>query len=336
MRQSVTTHSRPVSRAQSSTASPSRRPAPQPRAFGQHRGEAEEARARRKREALVIGRHLDRAGDRRADHLVVPLDDEGRESRVVEVGLVLGSGVLDGRQQAAREDRRERLVRRQRDIEPRERVQVLAAGKADDQARRPGGALSRGRRLPDRVDLLMAEAEPEPRVDERVVGSRQHRVVQGEAVGDPAFRGRRVEVPHELGADGGVAGRLDPHVRPPARVAGSADDEACDLAVHQAGDTRRAVRTDERADLLACQVRILVPLVEAGLDEPVRAVALGEQDRGAVQVLLRERHDVGRAKGGGRRHTARVEPGSASRVVLLDGLRSSSRTSARGGLRSTA
>ena len=32
MRQSVTTHSRPVSRAQSSTASPSRRPTPQPRA----------------------------------------------------------------------------------------------------------------------------------------------------------------------------------------------------------------------------------------------------------------------------------------------------------------
>src|SRR4029079_5939145 len=97
-----------------------------------------------------------------------------------------------------------------------------------------------------------------------------------------------------------------------------------------------AVRTDERADLLACQIRVLVPLIEAGLHEPVRAVALGEQERGAVQVLVREGHDVGRAKGGRRGHTARVEPGGAPRVVLLDGLRSSARTSGRGGLRSTA
>ena len=237
MRQSVTTHSRSVSRAHSSTASPSRRPAPQPRASGITEAKPRKPAPGGKRKALVVGRQLDRARDRRADHLAVPLDDERRESRVVEVRLVLGARVLDRRQRAAREDRRKRLVRGQGDVEPREGVQVVEASKADDKPRWRLGALRRGRRLADCVDLLMPEPEPKPGVDERSIGRRHHRVVQREAVCDPALRGRRVEVAHELGIRDCVARRLHPHVRAPARVARSADDEPCDIPVDQARDS---------------------------------------------------------------------------------------------------
>ena len=72
------------------------------------------------------GRDLDRAADRRADDLALVLHDERREPRVVEVGLVLGARLLDRGQRQQREDRRQRLVRGERDVDPRERVDVVA------------------------------------------------------------------------------------------------------------------------------------------------------------------------------------------------------------------
>ena len=98
MRQSVTTKSRPVRRAQAKTASPSRRPAPEPRWSGRTEAKPRKPGARREREAPVCRGHLDRARDRGAEHLSVALDDEGREARVFEVLLVLRAGRLEARQ----------------------------------------------------------------------------------------------------------------------------------------------------------------------------------------------------------------------------------------------
>ena len=54
------------------------------------------------------------------------------------------------------------MVGGQRDVDPRECVEVVDAGEADEEPRRRLGAAPGGRGLADRVYLLMPEPEPEP------------------------------------------------------------------------------------------------------------------------------------------------------------------------------
>ena len=55
----------------------------------------------------------------------------------------------------------------------------------------------------------------------------------------------------------------------------------------------RTVDPKELLDLGTARRGILVLRVEPGLDEPLSAVPLGEEDRGVVEVLLGEGHDRG-------------------------------------------
>ena len=64
--------------------------------------------------------------------------------------------------------------------------------------------------------VLRAEAQPEPGFD--VIVERGHqRVLARTAFVDPPLRRERVEIADDLGFEDGVAGRLDPDVRPQIR-----------------------------------------------------------------------------------------------------------------------
>ena len=164
-----------------------------------------------------------------------------------------------------------------------------------------------GGSLPDRMDVLVAEPEPKPGVDQHGIRGGNHRVVRGEAVVDPAGRGGGVEVADELRAVGRLPGRVDPDVRAPGRLARPPEQEARDPAVEHGGRARRALDVAQLVDLPARHIGVFVAGVEAGLDEPLRPVSLREQPRGAVEVLFAERDDGGRAGGGRVGHGARLE-----------------------------
>ena len=151
-------------------------------------------------------RQLDRAAHRRADDLPVALRDERREPGVVEVVLPLRAGLLERGERQPREDGREGLVPGQGEVERGECVDVLATRAADLDAGR-AAVLAGARGLADRVDVLVPEAEAEPRVDELRVGRGNHRVVGGEALGDPVLGGGGVEVADQLRLGDGMPGR---------------------------------------------------------------------------------------------------------------------------------
>ncbi len=218
-------------------------------------------------------------------------------------------------------------MRRQRDIEPRERVDVVTAREAERQAGRSLGDLMCVGHLTDRVDVLVAEPEPEPRVDERGVGRRHHRVVRGEALRDPALGRDGVEVAHELRLRDGMARGVDPDVRAPARVARPPIRNPATSPPGDGGDARGAVGADEDLlDLLAGRGCVLVARVEARLDEPLRPVPLREQPRGAVEMLARERDDSRGSVRDGADHSDKLDGAGLRASSGEEGLRVARRT----------
>ena len=134
--------------------------------------------------------------------------------------------------------------------------------------------------------MLCAEGEAEPGVDELGVGRRHERVVLVAPAGEPLLGGDRVQIPDELRLAHGVARVFHPHVRAPGLVGTMGSEQVADeLAVADRGRAGPLVQGPERLDLPA--------IVEAGgqarLNRALAVVALLEQGRGSLDVLLGER-----------------------------------------------
>ncbi len=186
-RQSVTTVGWPASRAHDEDRLAQCAARAEAARLRQHGGEPEEPGVRRPDDAVVLGRHLDRAADRRADDAPVVLGDERRVRRVVEAFLPLVRGALEGRAAAA--SRRPasgpgaRGARRRAGRAP----DVAAFGPADGDPGRWRGA-SRPAAGASRIawTCCMAEPEPEPGVDEGRVRGRDDGVVARRAGARPS------------------------------------------------------------------------------------------------------------------------------------------------------
>jgi hypothetical protein len=168
---------------------------------------------------------------------------------------------------------------------------VLAPGEADHQlAPRDDGEGIR-RRLPDGVDVLLPELEPEPGVDERRVGRGDEDMVVRQACLDPR-RGRdRVQLPGHLRLAGRVARRLDPDVRAPGGVPRASDHVADDGAVALRDPGAGALGRQGRPDLPPGDLGRLVGGIEGGLGQSVPAVSIGEERGGGPQVARFEGPD---------------------------------------------
>jgi hypothetical protein len=134
------------------------------------------------------------------------------------------------------------------------------------------------------VGLHVGEAEPQPRVDELRDG-RDEREVQPGAVRHPRLRGERIEVAHDLRLAGGVTGMRDPHVAAPEPVVGDPSGEVAGDPPVRDGDG--AARSLERPGAFDLAERI-DELRQERLGFPVPGVALGQERRGRLDVLLRE------------------------------------------------
>src|SRR5262249_51031826 len=95
-------------------------------------------------------------------------------------------------------------------------------------ARRYPGELRRTllRELAQAEGMLGAEADAEPCVDQLAVVRRHVDVVARPPRSDPQGCGVGIQVADELGPADGVAGELDPRVRPPALVQPRGEDVA--------------------------------------------------------------------------------------------------------------
>ena len=328
MRQSVTTLGWPASRDHVSTASPSTRPAPRPRCSG--------STAAKPRKPAPGG----------SVRLVCPDETSIGQPTAApttppscSTTNVANRGSSKSASYSARASSTEgsgssektgdqRLVRRERDVDPRERVDVVARRRTERELRRHLDDRVGGHRLADRVDVLVPEADAEPGVDEGRVGRGDDRVVRGAPVCDPALRCGRIEVAHELRLHHSVPGGLDPDVRAPTRVARGAEHEArrpCRRgarrrrrrpSVSQAPRPRpspaRGPRTPGRARARGaaapCGAR------RAAHPAPARCSAANGKIDGAVRV------------GGRGSCRARLERRPGIRIVRGDGLASSGRT----------
>ena len=216
-RQSLTTQRYPSAAAQSSTVVPSALPTPAPRASSSTAAKPRRPASSGRASPRVQSRLRHRAADGGADDAPVDDCDEGGERRVVEVLLPFGPRLLERRRRQGGEHGSAHLVCRKDELELGQGVDVVADGPPDLDARKAHGERCT-RCLPDRVDVLLSEAEPEPGVDERGVARGDDGVVRRATLVDPAGCREGIEVARRLGLGDGVAGRLDPDVRPPDRV----------------------------------------------------------------------------------------------------------------------
>ena len=260
---------------------------------GEHGREAEEAGPRRSHQRRVARRDLEGAPDRRADHPALMLGHEDRPLRVAPVGLELRLGLLGGLRGQPREDRRALRVPGQDALELRERGDVLPLREADDQlASRDDGEVAR-RRLANGVEVLLAEVEAEPRVDEGHVRRRDEDVVVRPPRGDPLRRGDGVQLAHDLGLGGRMPGRIDPDVlRAPQRVRLRAAHDVAHGGAVPVGDPRgRAPGFERRRDLATGGLGRFERRIHRRLGEPVPAMAIGQELGRSLEVRRCERPD---------------------------------------------
>src|SRR5215207_8061794 len=132
--------------------------------------------------------------------------------------------------------------------------------------------------------MLMAEAQPEPRVDQGRFGRRDQRVLTSPALREPLLRSRCVEIADVLGILDCVTGGLHPDVRAPAGIVLAGPEQVADDAPGA-----------EPHDPIAAQGLHLGPVVVAVAEQrlglTMSPVALCEQRGGAVQMLLGKRVD---------------------------------------------
>jgi hypothetical protein len=147
--------------------------------------------------------------------------------------------------------------------------------------------------LPDPVSLLLAEAEPEPGVDERRVGCGNEHVVTGASLLDPQCGGEGVEVANLLGLLLHCkTGELDPHVlAPDLRSAWSPDQVADQAAAAKRCGPGGAVRTPVALQLLASLRGCFVTLREERLHAPIACMARRQEPCRVVEVLVGEGDD---------------------------------------------
>src|SRR5262249_53061452 len=142
------------------------------------------------------------------------------------------------------------------------------------------------------VSLLLCEADPRPRVDERTARGEEH-VVAITPLLDPACCRVAVEVARVLGLLHGVARELDPDVLAPdvhfARCAAHIADEAAASQSGRAGCVSRAPRGLE---LLERSGRVLVALRQQRLGLAMARVPRREEACGLVEMLVGEGDDL--------------------------------------------
>ena len=201
---------------------------------------------------------------------------------VFEVLAVLGHELLDGRRDTAPENGRASLVLGKQQVDSGRRLGVLRVARRTVS---PGISPVCLRHLLDSLRVLGAEREPKPRIDERWIVRRHERVVLPEAPVDPGLRSRLVEISHRLRLADRVAGEPDPDVPlAPGLSAWRADQVAGRLTVG-----RR-----EPAGGVVCPPLVLdvsPEIRDVGQERfrlSVRAMALGQQGGGGIEVLVRE------------------------------------------------
>ncbi len=157
-----------------------------------------------------------------------------------------------------------------------------------------GGSLGEPRRrhLPDRVDVLLPEAEAEPRVDQLWIGGRDDGIVRRPALLDPARGCERIEVAGRFRLAHGMARRFHPDVRPPRGIRPRRADQVADGGSAACRDRSRRVRCREGLDRGPGDDRLLERGREAGLEQAVGTVALCQQLGGLVDDVRGERMEL--------------------------------------------
>ena len=159
--------------AQSSTVAPSASPTPAPRASGSTAAKPRNPALSGRTSPLCSAGDADRAADRGADDAPVDDGDEGGVIRVVEVLLPLGRSPPRAAAGRAAEKTGESCWCA--GSASSSSASTAISSRVGRRISMPVGQLGEGRLggLADRVDVLLAEAEPEPRVDERGVARRE-------------------------------------------------------------------------------------------------------------------------------------------------------------------
>ena len=228
-----------------------------------------------------------------------------------EIGLELGDDLFARRDGQAGEHRRPGEVQRQDTLQLDERLDVLTCRPPDRQLGARNDAERSWRRLARGMQVLLAEVEAEPRVDQARVRRRHQDVVVRTLLADPLCRGGRVQPADDLGRLGGVPRRLDPHVLAPGRIRlGDPDEEARDPASTNGNPGRRRCIGEEGLDLRAGGRRRFVHGVQRRLGGPVLAMPLGEQRGGGIEIARGERPNPECLTGAG--HDQRIVSGGAA------------------------
>ena len=157
----------------------------------------------------------------------------------------------------AREDGRRMLVRRQRELELGETGISSRVGRRISS---PSGSSVSGVSGASRIAWTCCCPKPsrnQASMSAAIAGGGD-RVVRRAPLLDPAGRRERVEVAHVLGDRHGVAGGLDPDVRPPGRVLARRPEQVADDLAAARGDGARGVLRRELLDRLARHVELLV------------------------------------------------------------------------------
>lgn len=183
-------------------------------------------------------------------------------------------------------------MRRQCDIDREQCLDVLLTRLADLES--VGHTdMDLGRNLPEPMRLLLAEAEPKPRVDELCVGRRHERVVAPPLLLEPP-RGRRgVQIADVLRLRDRVSGRLDPDVLSPYFGVTWRPDQVPDKPAAAEGcRTARALPTPRRHELVPRRSRLLETLGQERLGLALARMPGGKQPASVVQVLVQEGRDL--------------------------------------------
>ena len=135
------------------------------------------------------------------------------------------------------------------------------------------------------VRVLLAEADPEPRVDERGVTGGNERVMARAPVLHPALGRSRVQVAEILRLLDCVAGELDPDVlAPDPRLQRSADQVADYAPIPDGGRAGCLLRAPRLFDLGPRRHRALEARRKRRLGLALARVAGGEEPAGVVQM----------------------------------------------------
>src|SRR5436190_4960952 len=256
---------------------------------GDRRRPGEVAMSRRPREADDRLGLLDRHEQKAAGDRTIRLEDEARPVPTPDLVLDVGSQLVHVQSIDAPRKRRRVVLhllheRRHR----KEGVDVPQLRMAD--AGRPPRL---GVDLADGVGLLLAEREPKPGIDEPLIGGGNEREVASPSGIEPGPRKSGVEVAHILRVGRGMAGVLDPGVRPPDRVVSRpAYEIANDAAVAHSDGAVRILGAPQLLDLAAGGVRRFIRRRQKRLGRTMAAVPLGEEHRRGGQVLLFERPNL--------------------------------------------